>query len=145
MAHDPMDVWKRMQMKLWPERYWLIDLPAGNEELVSKLLVENVGRYGSVIKDQMGFSIVVDTETWDRVGGAVTPRQKFGPLCVFSTNSELPFDVTGFIKAALEPVNSLGFKAAPQCGAASDHFFTPEDQIERVVAEFEQFTAGFDR
>lgn len=145
MAHKPMDVWKRMKMKLWPERYWLIDLPAGHDALAGQLLAETTGRYGCVIKDQMGFSIVVDAETWERLGQGVTPRQQFGPLRVFSTNSELPFDVTGFIKAALEPVNSLGFKAAPQCGAAADHFFTPEDQIDRVVAEFEKFTAGFDQ
>ena len=143
MAHDPMEVWQGMQMKLWPERYWLIDIPAGHESLMTRILVEGIGRYGCVIKDQHGFSVVVDVETWEKVAEGVTPRQQFGPLRVISTDSELPFDVTGFIKAALAPVNALGLKAAPQCGAAADHFFTSDEDIDRVVAEFTKFTAGF--
>lgn len=143
MAHDPIEVWKKMPMKVWPERYWLIDVPAEHGEAVARALAHSQSRYVAVIRDQTGFSLVVDEQTWDEHGSAQAERQKFGPLKVISTDGPLPFDVTGFIKAALEPVNTLGMKAAPQCGAAADHFFCAEAEVDQVAAVFERFTAGF--
>lgn len=143
MAHNPIDVWKTMDMKIWPERYWLIDVAAEHSAAVMAALEHSVGKYNCVIRDQTGYSLIVDEATWQTQGFAQAERQKFGPLKVISTDGPLPFDVTGFIKAALEPVNSLGMKAAPQCGAAADHFFCAESDIEQVAVVFEQFTAGF--
>lgn len=143
MAHNPIEVWNRMPMKVWPERYWLVDLPGEYAPLVATLLASSEGKYVAVIRDQTGFSVIVDDATWKQYGTPGAERQKFGPLKVISTNGPLPFDVTGFIKAALEPVNSLGMKAAPQCGAAADHFFCSETDVDKVMRVFEQFTAGF--
>ncbi len=143
MAHNPIDVWKTMAMKIWPERYWLIDVAADQSAAVLAVLEHSAGKYNCVIRDQTGYSLIVDEATWTAQGSQQAERQKFGPLKVISTDGPLPFDVTGFIKAALEPVNSLGMKAAPQCGAAADHFFCAEADIEKIKAVFEQFTAGF--
>ncbi|MDK7586367.1 hypothetical protein QP575_11080 [Alcaligenes faecalis subsp. phenolicus] len=143
MAHNPIEVWKTMDMKIWPERYWLIDVAKEHHNAVMAVLEHSIGKYHCVIRDQTGYSLIVDDVTWKTHGSPQAERQKFGPLKVISTDGPLPFDVTGFIKAALEPVNSLGMKAAPQCGAAADHFFCAESEIEKVAAVFEQFTAGF--
>lgn len=100
------------------------------------------GAYASVIRDQTGFSLFVDSRTWSEIGNEKAERAKFGPLRVISTEGDLPFDVTGFIGAALAPVNGQGFKAAPVCGLRADHFFTSDEHIEAVAAIFEKFTAG---
>ncbi|NYT82775.1 hypothetical protein H0A70_14905 [Alcaligenaceae bacterium] len=143
MAHDPITVWKEMKMKVWPERYWLIDLPPNATATAINVMDAAQGKYCALIRDQTGYSILVDDATWTAQGAESLERQKFGPLKVISTDGPLPFDVTGFIKAALEPINGRGFKAAPQCGAAADHFFTGEADIDKVVALFESFTQGF--
>ena len=72
-------------------------------------------------------------------------RKHFGPLKVLSTDSELPFDVPGFIRTALDPVNARKLKAAPICGLRADHFFTGADQIDEVVSIFETFCGGVAR
>lgn len=137
MPIDPVAVWAEQTIKIWPESYWLLDI--GHEDLpgAAKALEVSTARYACIIRDQMGFSIIIDEDTKAALGSAIAPRQSFGPLKVISTDSPLPFDVVGFIQAALREVNGAGFKAAPQCGAASDHFFTSAQDIDAVAGLFE--------
>lgn len=140
MAHDPIAVWAEMKLKTWPEKYWLVDVAPESLPLALEALSRSTTKYCCAIRDQTGFSIVVDTGTWESLpGSARAERKKYGPLKVISTDSPLPFDVTGFIQAALRPINGAGFKAAPQCGLVADHFFTSEQdiaEVERIFAEF---------
>ncbi len=130
MSRDPFAVWADMTIKVWPETYWLIDLDKRDLSIALKAIETSENCYSCVIRDQMGFSAIVSTAVWERLGGDA--RQKFGPLKVVSTDSPLPFDVVGFIQAALREINGAGYKAAPQCGAAADHFFTGEQDIAAV-------------
>lgn len=141
MSRDPVAVWAEMTVRVWPESYWLIDLAEDQLPLAVKALQQSQSRYACVIRDQTGFCLTIDQTTWDAIPGTVLPRQKFGPLKVISTDSPLPFDVVGFIQAALREVNGAGFKAAPQCGAAADHFFTGENDIQAVAGLFQQLIA----
>ena len=141
MAHDPNDVWADMTIKVWPERYWLVDLDSTHTPAALAAMTASTGRYCCTIRDQTGFSFALDDETWRSIEPNVVARQKFGPLKVISTDSPLPFDVVGFIQAALRKVNGAGHKAAPQCGAAADHFFTGEQDIETVESLFNQLIA----
>ena len=136
MPHDPFDVWADMAIKVWPEEYWLVDLAPGALALAMRALQESDGRYACLIQDQMGFSMVVEQAVYLGLRREPALRQAFGPLKVISTDSPLPFDVVGFIQAALREVNGAGFKAAPQCGAAADHFFTGAADIGAVEALF---------
>ena len=141
MSRDPVAVWAKMTVKVWPESYWLIDLADDQLALAVKALEQSRARYACVIRDQTGFCLTIDHATWDAIAGTTSPRQKFGPLKVISTDSPLPFDVVGFIQAALREVNGAGFKAAPQCGAAADHFFTGANDIDAVAGLFRQLIA----
>lgn len=141
MSRDPVSVWAEMTVKVWPESYWLIDLPDDQLALATAALAQSTSRYACVIRDQTGFCLTIDDATWTAIAGATVARQKFGPLKVISTDSPLPFDVVGFIQAALREVNGAGFKAAPQCGAAADHFFTAETDIAAVEGLFQQLIA----
>lgn len=141
MVHDPFDVWADMAIKVWPERYWLLDLAPGAEALAARAFAASTGRYACVIRDQTGFSVVIDEAAYAALKVEPAVRQAFGPLKVISTDSPLPFDVVGFIRAALQVVNGAGFKAAPQCGAAADHFFTGAADIAAVEALFGQLIA----
>jgi hypothetical protein len=136
MSRDPVSVWAEQTVKVWPESYWLIDLSPEHLALALRAVELSKSRYVCVIRDQTGFCLTIDQETWEAVSGGVVPRQKFGPLKVISTDSPLPFDVVGFIQAALREVNGAGYKAAPQCGAAADHFFTGEADIKAVEKLF---------
>jgi hypothetical protein len=138
MSRDPVAVWAEQTIKVWPESYYLIDVGDDGLALALKALEISTSRYACVIRDQTGFSLVVDEETWGVVAGQAVIREKFGPLKVISTDSPLPFDVVGFIQAALREVNGAGFKAAPQCGLAADHFFTGAADIEAVEGLFRQ-------
>lgn len=135
MAHDPFAVWADMTIKVWPESYWLIDLDRRDLPIALKAIEQSEDCYSCLIRDQTGLSMIVSTIIWERVGSG--ERQKLGPLKVISTDSPLPFDVVGFIQAALREVNGAGFKAAPQCGAAADHFFTGEQDIAAVEGLFD--------
>ena len=139
MAHDPMAVWATMQLKTWDDDYYLLDIAPEHEDLAAQTVVRSRGRYTCVIRDQTGFSVVVDAATRDALGLAAVARKSFGPLKVISTDSELPLDVTGFIQAALRPINGRGYKAAPQCGLAADHFFTSATDIVAVEDIFRSF------
>ncbi|MGM4907200.1 hypothetical protein AB8B21_00890 [Tardiphaga sp. 866_E4_N2_1] len=141
MPRDPVSVWAEQTVKVWPESYWLIDLAPEQLSLALHAIEASESHYACVIRDQTGFCLTIDLDTWAAICGGVEPRQKFGPLRVISTDSPLPFDVVGFIRAALEEVNGAGYKAAPQCGAASDHFFTGEGDIEIVKSLFEKLIA----
>lgn len=138
MAYSPLAVWANMTVKTWPESYWLIDIDKDALPIAAAALEQSAGRYSCIIRDQFGFSLVVDAATWQELSSRISPRQKFGPLKVISTDSPLPFDVVGFIGAALREINGAGFKAAPQCGAAADHFFTGERDIAAVENLFKQ-------
>ncbi len=142
MPLDPVKTWQKMQVKVWPEEYFLVDLPFEHAGLAFGAMQEADARYCSVTRDQFGFSLIVDTQTWARLGMSEKERNHFGPLKVLSTDSELPFDVPGFIRTAIEPVNARGLKAAPICGLRSDHFFTGADTIEEVAELFHQFSGG---
>lgn len=141
MPRDPVSVWAEQTVKVWPESYWLIDLAGDQLPLAMQAIEKSKSHYACVIRDQTGFCLTIDLETWDAISGGVEPRQKFGPLKVISTDSPLPFDVVGFIRAALDQVNGAGYKAAPQCGAASDHFFTGEADIAIVEELFKTLIA----
>lgn len=141
MPFDPVETWRTMQVKVWPEEYFLVDLPFEHADLAFAALKETEARYCTVTRDQFGFSLVIDSETWARLGIGNKERVHFGPLKVLSTDSELPFDVPGFIRTAIEPVNARGLKAAPICGLRSDHFFTGANTIDEVVKIFRSFAA----
>lgn len=142
MAHDPVETWKTMKIKVWPEDYFLIDIAHDQVDQALDCIRHSSSRFCSVTRDKFGFSLVVDGETWGRFGNPGIERTKFGPLKVISTDSELPFDVPGFIRTAITPINAKGLKAAPICGLQSDHFFTGAGEIDQVLEIFYAFSAG---
>lgn len=142
MQHDPVETWKSMRIKVWEEDYYLIDIGIDHVDVATNVTLKSSGVFSSVTRDQFGFSIMIDGETWARIGREEIVRTKHGPLKVISTDSELPFDVPGFIKTALEPINARKLKAAPICGLQSDHFFTGADQLDEVLEIFDTFSAG---
>lgn len=138
MSRDPVAVWAEQTIKVWPENYYLIDVGDDGLRLALKALEISKSRYACIIRDQTGFSLVIDENTLGAVFGQAVVRQKYGPLKVISTDSPLPFDVVGFIQAALRDINGAGYKAAPQCGLAADHFFTGAADIDAVENLFRQ-------
>lgn len=141
MPFDPVETWKTMRVRVWPEDYFIVDLPHAEGPLALALLGCSTGRFCSVTRDQFAFSIVVDRASWEACGQQDKADRCLGPLRVLSTDSELPFDVPGFIRTALEPVNARKLKAAPICGLQSDHFFTGAGEVAEVAAIFESFCA----
>lgn len=141
MPHDPIQTWKTMSVKVWPEEYFLAQLSHENSTLVSRAIAHSTGKFTNVSRDQFGFALFTDSETWLTVRGEKFAEQYVGPLKVLSTDSDLPFDVPGFVGTALGPVNSANLKAAPICGLMSDHFFTGADQLSEVIDIFEKFSA----
>jgi hypothetical protein len=142
MAFDPVTTWKTMHVIVWPEEYYLVDLPFEHADKAIEAVAQSTSRYCTVTRDQFGFSLVIDKGSWTSLGLEKLERHHFGPLKVLSTNSELPFDVPGFIRTAITPVNAQKLKAAPICGLRADHFFTGAEQVEQVVAIFETFCGG---
>lgn len=145
MSFDPIETWKTMSVKVWPEEYYLVDLPFKHGVVAASALTMTEAKYCTVTRDQFGFSLVIDVETWTALDVGSLERRHFGPLKVLSTNSQLPFDVPGFIRTALEPVNAEKLKAAPVCGLQADHFFTGAEQIDEVVAIFKTFCGSVSR
>jgi hypothetical protein len=141
MSRDPIAVWAAMEMKTWPESYWFAHVPPAMLDRVVAMLGYPSKAYSAVNQDQNGFSLVVDEERWQRFFADAGEVEKYGPVKVMSTDSDLPFDVTGFIQAALKPINGAGFKAAPQCGIMHDHFVVPAGDIHQVEAIFSDFRA----
>jgi hypothetical protein len=141
MPHDPIAVWATMEMKTWPETYWFAHVPPTMVDRVVAMLSHQSKAYAAINQDQNGFSLVVDDARWQRFFGDAGEIEKYGPVKVISTDSDLPFDVTGFIQAALRPINGAGFKAAPQCGIMHDHFVVPAGDIGKVEEIFESFRA----
>ncbi len=139
MAIDPYKVWANMRLKIWPERYWMVDLSERGAEAVSKMVISGASRYCSVIRDQAGFSVIADEKTVASLQTGITPRGRFGPFRVVSTDGELPFDVIGFLHPALKELNGQGIKAGPQCGAVFDHLFIYEKDIKRAKEILEEF------
>lgn len=139
MAIDPYAVWANMRIKIWPERYWLVDLSAEEAASAAEILMSSTSRYSCVIRDQAGLTAVVDEQTFETLRQQPSPRDRFGPFRIVSTDGELPFDVVGFLQPVLLALNAQGIKAGPQCGAVFDHLFIYEkdiDQAERIVLDF---------
>ena len=141
MPHDPHAVWATMEMKTWPEAYWFAHVPPSMRDRVVAMLSTPSTAYAAINQDQNGFSLVVDEARWQTCFGDAGDIEKYGPVKVISTDGELPFDVTGFIQAALKPINGAGYKAAPQCGIMHDHFVVPADDIGKVAEIFDNFRA----
>lgn len=139
MSIDPMAVWANMTLKIWPERYWMLDLSDASAQDAASAFVASDARYSCFIRDQAGISAMVDETAVERLKFVVSIRDSFGPFRVLSTDGELPFDVIGFLGPALRALNEEGIKAGPQCGAVFDHLFIYERDIERAKALLEDF------
>ncbi|CDG54840.1 hypothetical protein AAGW18_14530 [Vreelandella titanicae] len=139
MSIDPMAVWANMTLKIWPERYWMLDLSDTSAQDVANVFVASDARYSCLIRDQAGVSAIVDEAAVERLKTEVSIRDSFGPFQVISTDGELPFDVIGFLGPVLRVLNEHGIKAGPQCGAVFDHLFIYERDIERANALLEDF------
>ncbi|SDO45012.1 hypothetical protein [Vreelandella arcis] len=139
MSIDPMAVWANMTLKIWPERYWMLDLSDTSAQDVANVFVASDARYSCLIRDQAGVSAIVDEAAVERLKTEVSIRDSFGPFRVVSTDGELPFDVIGFLGPVLRLLNEQGIKAGPQCGAVFDHLFIYDRDIERAMALLEDF------
>lgn len=139
MSIDPMAVWANMTLKIWPERYWMLDLSDTSAQDVANVFVASDARYSCLIRDQAGVSAIVDEAAVERLKTEVSIRDSFGPFRVVSTDGELPCDVIGFLGPVLRLLNEQGIKAGPQCGAVFDHLFIYDRDIERAMALLEDF------
>ncbi|WP_277809716.1 hypothetical protein [Chromohalobacter canadensis] len=139
MSIDPMSVWANMQFKIWPERYWMLELGDASASDAASVFVECDDRYCCLIRDQAGVSAIVEEKAFERLKSVVKVRECFGPFRVVSTDGDLPFDVIGFLRPVLELLNNEGIKAGPQCGAVFDHLFIYESDVERANALLEDF------
>ncbi|MBE0464238.1 MAG: hypothetical protein ACTIDY_02385 [Halomonadaceae bacterium] len=139
MSIDPIAVWANMKLKVWPERYWMLDLGDASAQDAASAFVASVGRYSCLIHDQAGVSAIVEEEAVERLKSEASVRDCFGPFRVVSTDGELPFDVIGFLGPVLKVLNDEGIKAGPQCGAVFDHLFIYERDAERAKALIEGF------
>ncbi|QNI03673.1 hypothetical protein HXW73_12455 [Halomonas sp. SH5A2] len=139
MSIDPMAVWANMQLKIWPERYWMLDLGDASATDAASVFVESDDRYSCLIRDQAGLSAIVEETAFERLRSEVSVRNCYGPFRVVSTDGDLPFDVIGFLRPVLELLNNEGIKAGPQCGAVFDHLFIYEKDIERANTLLEGF------
>jgi len=139
MSIDPMAVWANMTLKIWPERYWMLDLSDTSAPDVANVFVASDARYSCLIRDQAGVSAIVEEAAVERLKTEVSIRDSFGPFRVISTDGELPFDVIGFLGPVLRVLNEHGIKAGPQCGAVFDHLFIYERDVERAMALLEDF------
>ncbi|MBT2788527.1 MULTISPECIES: hypothetical protein [unclassified Halomonas] len=139
MSIDPMAVWANMTLKVWPERYWMLDLSDTSAQEVANVFVASDARYSCLIRDQSGISAIVEEAAVEGLKTQVSIRGSFGPFRVISTDGELPFDVIGFLGPVLRALNEQGIKAGPQCGAVFDHLFIYERDVERAVALLEDF------
>ena len=139
MSIDPMAVWANMTLKVWSERYWMLDISDTSAQEVAKVFVASDARYSCLIRDQAGVSAIVDEAAVECLKTEVSIRDSFGPFRVISTDGELPFDVIGFLGPVLRMLNEQGIKAGPQCGAVFDHLFIYERDVERAMALLEDF------
>lgn len=106
MSIDPMSVWANMQLKIWPERYWMLELGDASASDASSVFVECDDRYCCLIRDQAGVSAIVEEKAFERLKSVVKVRECFGPFRVVSTDGDLPFDVIGFLRPVLELLNN---------------------------------------
>lgn len=139
MHSDPIAVWASMKLKIWPERYWMLDLGDASAQEAANVFVVSDARYSCLIRDQAGVSAIVEEPAVERLRSDISIRERFGPFRVVSTDGELPFDVIGFLGPVLQELNDEGIKAGPQCGAVFDHLFIYERDIERAKAILEGF------
>ncbi|MBT2773715.1 hypothetical protein J7J47_15920 [Halomonas sp. ISL-60] len=139
MSIDPMAVWANMTLKVWPERYWMLDLSDTSAQDVANVFAVSDARYSCLIRDQAGVSAIVEEAAVERLKTQVSIRDSFGPFRVVSTDGELPFDVIGFLGPVLRALNEQGIKAGPQCGAVFDHLFIYERDVKRAVALLDDF------
>lgn len=79
MPLDPVAVWAEQSMKVWPEIYWLLDIDHADLPGATRALAVSEARYACIIRDQMGFSLVIDEMTLESLGTSLSARQKFGP------------------------------------------------------------------
>ena len=139
MSIDPIAVWASMKLKIWPERYWMLDLVDASAPKAASVFIESANRYSCLIRDQAGVSAIVEETAFERLKSEVPVRGCFGPFRVVSTDGDLPFDVIGFLRPVLELLNNEGIKAGPQCGAVFDHLFIYERDVERASSLLEDF------
>lgn len=139
MPIDPMAVWANMKLKVWPERYWMLDLGNASARVAASVFFECDAQYSCLIRDQAGVSAIVQESAVERIESEVTVKDCFGPFQVVSTDGELPFDVIGFLGPVLRVLNDEGIKAGPQCGAVFDHLFIYERDIGRAMTLLEDF------
>jgi hypothetical protein len=97
MAIDPIKVWADMRLRVWPERYWMVELSLDARELVGEVLEVDCGRYISLIRDQACLSLIINEATWQNIRSQINLKNEFGPFRMISTEGELPFDVIGFL------------------------------------------------
>jgi len=142
MAIDPIAVWAKMNLKTWPERYWMLALADSDVWTAARFAVASEGKYSCMIRDQGCVSLIIEESALARIEAEAIVLNRFGPFKVVSTDAELPFDVIGFLKPVLEVLNRHGIKAGPQCGADFDHLFIYEKDITEALRLLNEFIAS---
>lgn len=67
MSIDPITVWADMNLKIWPEQYWMLNLDDASAPDAARVFVASYDRYSCLIRDQAGVSAIVEETVSERL------------------------------------------------------------------------------
>jgi len=115
---DPLTLWARTRLVVWPERYALESLPRDARPPVPH---------------PSGFFAVVA----ERDELSVTRPDPSGPYRVITFDIDLDPSVCGFFAPAAARLADAGVAIVPQCAFKKDHVLVRAEDLDRAVAALE--------
>ena len=138
--------WARTELRIWPERYWLVAFPRSEHAFAAGILAEAGDSFAAIVRDHREISLTVADELWRRHAGEGMHHGALGPLRAISFDIPLEIEVVGYLAPAAARLAAAGVSIVPQCAFVLDHLLVQDKDLatcEKVLAALiEEARAG---
>jgi len=134
-------VWAATRLRVWPERYRLVSLPASGLQEAADLVGEAAGGFAGLVLERDEVSVAVPEELWRESPLRPRARRDAGPYRAITLDIDVDLDVTGYLAPAAALLAEARVSIVPMCGFLKDHLLVRERDLERALASLEALIA----
>lgn len=141
MTNDPniVDLWSRTALKVWPERYSLVKLPARLVLDLSRLFSEVHGTFAMITANTTELSILVEESLWSECDLRRLTIAVDGPYRVITLDVTMELGIVGYLAPFLKCLSEGGVCVFANCAFSNDHLIVQNEQLDDAIEILDSF------
>lgn len=140
-SEDPRSLWARTALRVWPEDYALVSLPADALADAATFVANRRGCFAALVLERDEVSLTAPEDVWRSSGLHHRARRESGPYRVISLDLELDLTVCGYLAPAAARLAEADIAIVPHCAFSKDHLLVHARDLDRAVAALESWIA----